>query len=203
MRFQGRINEWRDEQGYGFIVPDAGGERVFVHVKAFKRGSPRPTVGDKVDYVATRDLRGRLSAEQVEHHASGMGLRCLTNGARSLPLLIAGGFLVALAVLASTAKIPWPLFAAYVTASLITFGCYASDKSAAQRGAWRVPESTLQLLALFGGWPGALAAQQLLRHKTRKLTFQLVFWLAVAANLAALGWLLSVDVVRLLGGWRD
>lgn len=202
MRLQGRIGEWRDELGYGFIVPDAGGERVFVHVKAFKRGSRRPAVGDQVDYVVTCDRRGRLSAEQAEHHASGVDLRRLTNGARSLPLLIAVGFLVALAVMAATTRIPWLLFAAYVTASLITFGCYASDKSAAQRGAWRIPESTLQLLALLGGWPGALAAQQLLRHKTRKLAFQLMFWLAVAANLAALGWLLTVDVARLLSGWR-
>lgn len=202
MRLHGRIGEWRDEQGYGFIVPDDGGERIFVHVKAFRRGSRRPALGDEVDCVVTRDARGRLSAERAEHRASGRALRQRAMGARWLRLLIAAGFLVVVAILASIAKIPWLLFLAYAILSLITFGCYASDKSAAQRGAWRIPESTLQLLALLGGWPGALAAQQLLRHKTRKLAFQLLFWLAVAANLAALGWLLSTDVARLLSGWR-
>lgn len=202
MRLQGRIGEWRDEQGYGFIVPDAGGDRVFVHIKAFERGSRRPAVGDKVDCVVVRDARGRLSAKQAGYCVSGGNLHRTAAGARSMPLLIAAGFFVAIAILASAAKIPWLLFLTYVTLSLIAFGCYASDKSAARRGAWRIPESTLQLLALLGGWPGALAAQRLLRHKTRKLSFQLVFWLAVAANLAALGWLLSIDAAWLPGKWR-
>ena len=38
------------------------------------------------------------------------------------------------------------------------------------------PEVRLHLFELLGGWPGALVAQQAFRHKTRKLSFQLVFW---------------------------
>ena len=53
------------------------------------------------------------------------------------------------------------------------------DKRRALRNGWRTPEARLHLLELLGGWPGALIAQQLLRHKTRKLSFQLVFWLIV------------------------
>ena len=52
-----------------------------------------------------------------------------------------------------------------------------------------MPENTLHLLALLGGWPGALVAQAQFRHKTRKVSFRAVFWLTVAVNLAALGWL--------------
>jgi uncharacterized membrane protein YsdA (DUF1294 family) len=80
----------------------------------------------------------------------------------------------------------------YGLMSLFTFVTYAVDKSAARRGARRVPERTLHLLALLGGWPGALLAQQVLRHKTAKPAFRLVFWLTVPGNLAlawvALAW---------------
>lgn len=68
--------------------------------------------------------------------------------------------------------------------NLATFAGYALDKSAARRGGRRVPEATLHLLALCGGWPGALLARRLLRHKTAKFGFILCFWLTVAANLA-------------------
>lgn len=77
----------------------------------------------------------------------------------------------------------------YFGASGITFLVYALDKSAARRDRWRTRESTLHLLSLIGGWPGALAAQQLLRHKSAKPSFQAVFWLTVAVNVAVVGWL--------------
>ena len=83
----------------------------------------------------------------------------------------------------------------YVAASLIALILYAFDKRAASRGDWRIPEKTLHLVALVGGWPGALLGQQLFRHKRRKTAFLLLFWLTVAANLglfyavlAAPGW---------------
>jgi uncharacterized membrane protein YsdA (DUF1294 family) len=75
--------------------------------------------------------------------------------------------------------------------SVIAFVAYALDKSAARRDRWRTPERVLHLLGLIGGWPGAFVAQRLLRHKTRKLSFQIVFWLTVAANCGALWWWLS------------
>ncbi|MEA5076659.1 MAG: DUF1294 domain-containing protein [Coriobacteriia bacterium] len=76
--------------------------------------------------------------------------------------------------------------AAYLSLGIITFAVYAWDKAAARRGAWRVPEATLHVLAVLGGWPGALAAQRALRHKTRKQLFRTVFWITVALNCAAL-----------------
>lgn len=74
----------------------------------------------------------------------------------------------------------------YLVASLITFMVYALDKSAAKRGARRTPESTLHLLSLVGGWPGAVLAQGLFRHKTLKRSFRFVFWITVAVNLSGL-----------------
>jgi len=70
---------------------------------------------------------------------------------------------------------------------------YAIDKSAARKGAWRTQESTLHLLSLAGGWPGALIAQQKLRHKTRKPSFRVVFWITVVLNCGAFLWLMTSE----------
>ncbi|WP_374582771.1 DUF1294 domain-containing protein [Pseudoduganella sp.] len=78
------------------------------------------------------------------------------------------------------------LAALYALASVACFIAYALDKSAARHGRRRTPERTLLLLGLAGGWPGALAAQRLLRHKSAKTSFLLKFWLTVALNLAVL-----------------
>ncbi len=79
--------------------------------------------------------------------------------------------------------------AAYLTTSLTCFVAYAIDKSAARADSWRTPESTLLILGLVGGWPGALLAQQWLRHKTSKPSFLRKFQLTVALNLGAFAWL--------------
>ncbi|WP_150119058.1 DUF1294 domain-containing protein [Massilia sp. NR 4-1] len=78
----------------------------------------------------------------------------------------------------------WPA-AVYGAASVLAFIFYAIDKSAARSERWRTPESTLLLLGLACGWPGALLAQQWLRHKTVKTSFQLMFWASVLLNMAA------------------
>ena len=78
----------------------------------------------------------------------------------------------------------------YAAASVIAFIAYGVDKRSARRGGRRIPESTLHVLSLGGGWPGALAAQRFFRHKTRKQPFRTVFWLTVAVNCLLLaGWL--------------
>jgi len=74
--------------------------------------------------------------------------------------------------------------------SLITFCLYGLDKSAARRGSWRVKESTLHFLSLFGGWPGAMLGQSAFRHKTKKLRFRVIFWLTVIMNLIVLGYII-------------
>ena len=74
----------------------------------------------------------------------------------------------------------------YLFASLICFAIYAFDKSAAINRRRRVSEASLITWGLLGGWPGAIIAQQLFRHKTQKTMFLIVFFLSVTANLAAL-----------------
>jgi uncharacterized membrane protein YsdA (DUF1294 family) len=67
--------------------------------------------------------------------------------------------------------------------------------SPAYRG-WRTQESKLHLVALLGGWPGALLAQDLFRHKSRKAQFQVVFWITFFANCGALVWVLRTGALR-------
>ncbi|WP_245703257.1 DUF1294 domain-containing protein [Raineyella antarctica] len=102
---------------------------------------------------------------------------------------IAVAFLGLLAVLAVLHVLPVSVVALAVVLSGVAFALYRADKSAAIRGAWRVSESTLQTVSLLGGWPGALLAQRVYRHKTRKHSFQTTFWITVVVNCAVLGWM--------------
>jgi uncharacterized membrane protein YsdA (DUF1294 family) len=86
---------------------------------------------------------------------------------------------------------PFIVSMVYLALSLFTFLIYARDKSAAKTGRRRTPERTLHALGLAGGWPGALLAQRVLRHKSSKRTFQLTFWMTVLLNCGALVWLAS------------
>jgi uncharacterized membrane protein YsdA (DUF1294 family) len=64
----------------------------------------------------------------------------------------------------------------------ICYGAYWFDKRCAVIGARRVPEKTLHAMALLGGWPGAMLAQQKFRHKTHKPSFRITFWATVVAH---------------------
>lgn len=99
--------------------------------------------------------------------------------------------LLVLAVATVTQRLPGWIWVWHGAASLLCFGLYAADKSAAQSGRWRTPESTLLGAGLIGGWPGAIVAQHLLRHKSGKAEFRAMFHTTVLMNLmalAALGW---------------
>ena len=83
-------------------------------------------------------------------------------------------------------QLPVPIPSIYLGVSLATFIIYAWDKAAAKRSKRRVPEATLHYFAIFGGWPGAMLAQQLFRHKTRKQPFRRLFWMTVIINVSVL-----------------
>ena len=88
-------------------------------------------------------------------------------------------------------RVPGWVAGVYVGASLLAFAIYAADKSAATAEAWRVSESTLLVVGLVGGWPGAIVAQQVLRHKSSKASFRSAFWGTVVLNVAAFVFLAS------------
>jgi uncharacterized membrane protein YsdA (DUF1294 family) len=71
--------------------------------------------------------------------------------------------------------------------SVGAFVAYGFDKRRARIDGRRLPEKTLHLMALLGGWPGALIGQRVFRHETQKLSFRIVFWLCVILHLAIVG----------------
>ncbi|MDP2184943.1 MAG: cold shock and DUF1294 domain-containing protein [Xanthomonadales bacterium] len=202
MRYQGRIADWNDAKGFGFVTPNGGGERSFVHIKAFTANHRRPQDGDLITYEPATDPAGRLRAVNIRFAGdvpAPPNVRHRT--ARQSPIAIAYTtfFCAVVGVLTLMGKLPALVSYIYALASLFTFLVYAFDKSAAQNNRQRTPEKTLHLLALIGGWPGALAAQRMFRHKSIKAEFQSAFWLTVIVNSLALGWLLTSSGAAFIG----
>ena len=100
-------------------------------------------------------------------------------------------FLASLALAAQEGFLPMLVVWVYLALSLLSLLLYGKDKWAAGRRWRRTRERTLHLLAVAGGWPGALYAQQLFRHKSAKRSFRRMFWFTVLLNICALGYLLS------------
>jgi uncharacterized membrane protein YsdA (DUF1294 family)/cold shock CspA family protein len=190
MRHQGKITDWKDGRGFGFITPKGGGEKVFVHIKSFVNRQRRPVGNEIVTYDLKTDANGRIQAESVAFFGERVP-QVTTFGRSNVSLILAIAFLVFVSWSVFAGKLPFSILAFYFVASILAFVAYALDQSAARNDQWRTRESTLHLFALIGGWPGALAAQNLLRHKTKKQSFQIVFWVTVVLNCGALGWLFS------------
>lgn len=203
MRLVGRISDWNEDKGYGFVTPHDGGDRAFVHVKAFQFGSRRPVDGDLISYATSKDARGRTKATDVRHAGQKIEQR---RPSKPLPRLASGmSFLLAVSLGTFFGVVPAMITVAYVGLSCLSYIMYCLDKAAAGKSMQRTPESTLHLMDLLGGWPGALIAQQQFRHKTVKTSFQQVFWLTVLINAAANVWLVYSGIAQsltttLLGG---
>jgi len=187
VRYQGRITDWNDDKGFGFITPNGGSQRVFVHVRSFSSRRQRPVGNEIVSYELTHDVRGRLQAGRVAFVGK-RGAPSRPSGQGNASLILTAAFVVFVAGSVFAGRLPIAVAGLYLGASLVAFIAYALDKSAARNDRWRTQESTLHLFALAGGWPGALAAQRLLRHKSRKPSFQFAFRVTVILNCCALAW---------------
>ncbi|VVP69078.1 hypothetical protein PS918_00869 [Pseudomonas fluorescens] len=118
--------------------------------------------------ASARNNPGRNSGGDIRHLRLKLlvfGLLCALPLFGSLSLWLRGVSLIPLA--------------AYGIVSVLAFLLYWRDKRKARADHWRTPENVLHALEFAGGWPGALLAQQVFRHKTRKVSFQLLFWLIV------------------------
>jgi uncharacterized membrane protein YsdA (DUF1294 family)/cold shock CspA family protein len=190
MNNKGKITSWSDDKGFGFITPSSGEKRIFAHIKAFKYQTRRPEVNRLVSYTLSKDKQGRTCAADIVMSAAPV-IKKTNSGNGNLSVFLSGLFLFIVGACGFLGRIPFWVLALYLSMSLATYVLYAFDKSAAQTGAWRTSENTLHLLSLFCGWPGALVAQQKLRHKSKKQTFRAVFWVTVLLNCGAFAWLFT------------
>ena len=188
MRVKGKIASWNDNKGYGFIAPLDGGKQIFIHVKALGNRDRRPEVNEVVTYSVSKDRQGRPCAANATLVGDKLKVRSAQTS-NTAAMLFAVLFLAAIGISVLAGDLPVAILIGYAALSLVAFIAYALDKSAAQRGAWRTSEATLLMLGLTGGWPGALIAQETLRHKSKKAPFRTVFWATVLINCAALVWL--------------
>lgn len=192
MEQQGVLRSWNDDKGFGFIHADK--RDYFIHISSVR--GERPLQGEVVLFVAGTDDKGRLRAESMRSTGAQATAAQQTNNSRHRQRpLTANNIKRSLSILVTACAIPamgawqafqhnavlWPLLL-YIGMSLLSILQYWRDKQNAQTGQWRTPEKQLHAVELLGGWPGALLAQQLLRHKTQKTSFQLVFWLIVLVH---------------------
>jgi len=200
----GTLVSWKRDKAYGFIRPADGGKDVFVHLRDFGNIARTPIVGDLIRFQRLRDGAGRYRAADV--HVDGVhrtavlqqskpARRRSVSPVRESPepsvtagLAIGAGIALLLVGLCVFGRLPLAVLSLCLIMSLATFLLYAFDKAAAMNRRWRTGENTLLLSGLAGGWPGALVAQRMFRHKSRKVSFQAAFWLTVAVNCAMLAW---------------
>ena len=184
----GVLTEWNDQRGFGFITPDDGGQKVFLHVKSLAASARRPVLGDLFFYKLSKDDRGRPRAEEAYQTAFDEK-RCLTfrhsvlkGLAYCWPLAVIPAF----ALTAITRKFWIGLCAAFALNSILVILFYWEDKHLAQYKYWRIPENRLHTWEFLCGWPGALYAQQAFRHKRKKISFMAWFYLCTIANIIGL-----------------
>jgi uncharacterized membrane protein YsdA (DUF1294 family)/cold shock CspA family protein len=190
VRHKGKITSWNDSKGFGFITPNSGGKQIFIHIKAFSKLHKRPAINQIVTFDISKDKQGRVCAVNASRLGDKTGLSSKSRSVSfSFVLVSAFSFIIAASVW--LAELPIYVLAFYAIAGIVTYALYAVDKSAARKGNYRTPEITLHFLSLVGGWPGALIAQQKLRHKTKKQSFRAVFWLTVLINCSVVIWLMT------------
>jgi uncharacterized membrane protein YsdA (DUF1294 family)/cold shock CspA family protein len=187
MRFEGNLKSWNDERGFGFIDVLHGDQDIFVHIKAFENSVARPQIGQLLSFEIELNPEGKKRAIRVQPIRA---TRPKKSSSRNSPAqwgiasyFAIPGFLLVYLTVAIIWRVPNWVAGMYLAISVVCFIFYAVDKSAALAGRWRISEGTLLFLSLTGGWPGAIVAQQVLRHKSNKAKFRSAFWASVILNI--------------------
>lgn len=214
IRRKGKIIKWNDDKGFGFILPtDSNSKKnVFVHIKSFSDKSVRPAEGQDVTYTIQKNDDGRDSAIKVSRSTDNLVRNKTSNHRKknikptykrinsdntqldlkpvqsisSFYTIIILSFVAFLLHFTIEGKLPPFIIVIYILMGIMTYFIYSEDKDMAINNERRTSEQKLLTLSFFGGWIGALIAQQKFRHKTKKISFQKSFWTAVFFNVMLL-----------------
>ncbi|MCH7227406.1 DUF1294 domain-containing protein [Haloferula sp. A504] len=174
--YRGVIVDWKAKSPFGFA--EANDEKIFLHITNFVDRPRWPEKGDEVSFEMGQDAQGRICAQDIVLHVSPsvLGWRHLFE----LGLLL---MLPALALpgLMEFLSFWWIAFCVGILSFLAGLLQWL-DKRHAIASSSRVPEATLHLFELFGGWPGSFLGQRVLRHKISKGSYQWVFWAIVLVH---------------------
>lgn len=190
MRQQGKIFNWKDKQGYGFVIPNGGGDKAFVHIKSFVGSRKRPVDGDLISYETVRDNNGKFKATNIKYVGDSKADSKQIIKRDNIDLILIFGLILFLIIAIENGEISNQIGYWYLVISVVTFLIYGKDKLAAKLSWWRTSEATLHLLSLIGGWPGAIVAHRFLKHKSIKKEFRTRFWLTVLINIVILFYLI-------------
>ena len=173
-RRDGVITEWRPRSPFGYAESD--GERVFLHIRNFAVRCKWPEESDRVSFESGLDPEGRPCALKIVLEESGSVL----NWRHVVTVVVLLALPAAAAPRMAEWLSPWWIaLCAVITSGLAVLNLWL-DKRFAITARSRVPEATLHLLELTGGWPGSFVAQRVFRHKISKRGYQVLFWLIVA-----------------------
>lgn len=214
IRKKGKIVQWDDTKGFGFILPEDSSKHIFVHIKSFVDRRIRPSLNENVTYTIYVDKNDKTSAINVtretdkpkvfqQKNKKNVTLKSIahinknknnnykidyksTHNISIFHIIFIIGFSTFLLYYFINGQVPFFIIILYLFMSIITYIVYSFDKSKAITEKDRVPEKILHILSLLGGWIGALVAQQRFRHKTKKISFKRVFWITVLFNVSIL-----------------
>ena len=218
MKKQGVVVKWDSEKSFGFIrSPDTAAD-IFFHRRDYSENRS-PVEGLAVTFqeihvggkgpraLSVEPTINAAVAQKPKPTAEDPASVLLPRGPRAprgtplhvrkredrlywSALALMGFWLLLWLVGIAMGRFPWVVLTAVALLNLATFYVYWRDKEAAVQGGWRASENQLHGLAVLGGWPGAWFAQQILRHKSSKKPFRVLYWATVALNLTGLiGWL--------------
>jgi len=200
LREKGKIVKWNDDKGYGFILPDNSQKNIFVHIKSFTDRNVRPKENQVVTYNTIQDNRnGKKSATRVSRSTDNP-LKSRININKkikketrkdasshnisivSIISIVAFSIYLFLFTFVEE-KLSPSVIIVHISMGIITYFAYAIDKNKAKHNEYRISEKALLILSLLGGVIGALIAQKKLRHKNKKLSFLIPFWVSVFINI--------------------
>jgi uncharacterized membrane protein YsdA (DUF1294 family)/cold shock CspA family protein len=204
MQRSGELVQWNNKGGFGF-VRDQAGHDYYVHISKLAPDQGRPRLGDTLSFDIAKGRNGRPAAVNVQVSASAppaaptmRDVKRMPEGVSRFKLGLRTGAATIMTLLIlwaiGTGRAPVWLGGIYALMGAASALLYRFDKLYALNGSWRVSETNLHVVDLFGGIIGGLSAQEVYRHKTVKPRFVAMTWsiaLLHTLGLAALafGWL--------------